>query len=129
MGFSYLNGSWVSAIYWARRDRMNPIQMLMADVLTKEPNANWREYRSTNHLAGPINTPAGGNIIRVEGSGQWINFGNNLWSSVADNAESRPKDSPLNAPYNDSGSFRNSALYWSAASNSPAGPKYGSLSL
>lgn len=45
------------------------------------------------------------------------------------NKMGRVKDSALNAPYNDSGSFRNSALYWDAASNSPAGPKYGSLSL
>jgi hypothetical protein len=99
--------------------------LLIADVITYEPNANWREYRATNHLAGGVNLPAGGNFMRLDGSGQWLAYDSSKWTGIGDNAEARPLESQFNLAYASSWHFRTSGLFWGAPSDQPAQPSRG----
>jgi len=96
--------------------------MLLADVITKEPNLNWREYRSTNHFDN--GAPSGGNYVRLDGTGRWLAYKGTNWSNFGDNCECRPTGT-VDAPYLTSSTFRGSSLFWTSPSDTPAGPTRG----
>lgn len=126
-GFTQISsGKWSTGVFWARIEQLDPRQLLLADVIAYEPNVNWREYRSTNHLVrGNLNEPAGGNYVRLDGSGCWLPYARTNWNSFGNNEECRPAGNPIDAAYNDSNTFRNSPLFWRNPSSTPSGPIRG----
>ncbi|OPZ30634.1 MAG: hypothetical protein BWZ02_00662 [Lentisphaerae bacterium ADurb.BinA184] len=116
-------GPWNAGIYWAKIQSLEPMQMLLADVITKEPNVNWREYRSTNHFDG-TRGPTGGNHVRLDGTGRWLAYNTTNWSHFGDNCECRPAGG-FDDPYLTSSNFRKSSQFWASPSDAPSGPTRG----
>jgi prepilin-type N-terminal cleavage/methylation domain-containing protein len=119
--FTHLHtGSWTNAAYWLRHESLDPDKTLVADVVTKEPNANWREYRASNHYAGGL--PLGGNFVRADGGGRWWPF--RSVTPYGDNAEARPPLA-IDQAYITSHHFRNSPLFWGSPGSAPTRPTRG----
>lgn len=72
-----LVGGWQLSFYWVRIDKQDPSYTLMADTVSFEVceawEGGWSWMRQNNHFTPRANRvmATGGNVTRVDGSGQW----------------------------------------------------------
>ena len=106
--------------YWVRPERHDPDYPYVLDQVVDERDYayGWMWLDQTCHTR-MLPVPDGGNVIRADGSGEWLPWnGGNGWAPVWDR---------VYYPGGKGSANRNNAYFWDNPGWSPSGPRRGTM--